>query len=220
MTSAFKPFTTLSLALVGTLLSTAGTFAAESAAPKTGPTTSEPTRRSGPERDDFKVVVTRNIFNPNRGYKTPPPKKREAPRPVPTRTDELTLTGVLTANSGSYGFFDGSSQEFRRVAKLNQKIAEFTVMKITTSGVELQNGTNTFDLALREKLLRTGSEPWKKGIGKSTLKSSGSVMGSSSSTSTSSSSTDSKPSTAGAPSSEDDERRKRLLELMKKRRAK
>lgn len=216
MTSAFKPFTTLSLALVGTLLSTAGTFAAESAAPKTGPTTSEPTRRSGPERDDFKVVVTRNIFNPNRGYKTPPPKKREAPRPVPPRTDELTLTGVLTANSGSYGFFDGSSQEFRRVAKLKQKIAEFTVMKITTSGVELQNGTNTFDLALREKLLRTGSEPWKKGVGKSTLKSSGSVISSPASSTTSSTSTSS---STGAASSADGDRMKRLAELLKARRA-
>jgi hypothetical protein len=220
MTSALKPFTTVALALAGMLLSTSGTTAAESDAPATKPSTKAPTRRSGSARDDFKVVVTRNIFNPNRGYKAPPPKKREAPRPAPPRADELTLTGVLTSKSGSYGFFDGTSAEFRRVAKLNQKIAEFTVMKITTSGVKLQQGTNTFDLALREKLLRTGSDPWKKGEGRSTLSSSGSTMGSSSSSTTSSSSTASQPSSAGAASSEDDGRRKRLLELMKKRRAK
>ncbi len=174
-----------------------------------------PTEAAGPPRDDFKVVVTRNIFNPNRGYKPPPPKKEKPRQPAPPRKDEFTLTGVMTAPTNSYAFFDGTDRSYRRVARVNEEIEEFKVLKISTDGVELKWGTNTVKLAPRERLTKTGDEPWKKGEGRSNLKNSGSL----SSTSSSSSSSDSSGKESEA-SSEDAERKKRLLEILKARRKK
>lgn len=171
-------------------------------------------RPSGPSRDDFKDVVVYNIFNPDRGPKPPPkPRVESKPRPPAPRVDRLTLTGIIMGREGNYGFFDGSTRDFQRVVKQGDKLAEFDVVKVTTEYVDLNQGTNKFQLKIRGELTRKGDDPWK-----SSGTSSGSYTTASRSSSPASSTTSSSSSSDGGGA--DDERKKRLLELLKKRRAK
>ena len=73
-----------------------------------------------PARGDFvsfRVITERNIFNPRRygrSSKAPPP--RTEPEKV-VKSERFALLGTMSYEKGRYAFFDGSSTDFRKVAK-------------------------------------------------------------------------------------------------------
>jgi len=105
----------------------------------------------------FKVVVDRNIFDPNRSPRRPgEPRLRTAPKTV----DSLTLVGTMSYERGAFAFFDGSSSEYKKALKLTDAIAGYKVSNIAPSSVRLAAGTNELELGVGMQLRREEDGPW------------------------------------------------------------
>ena len=88
--------------------------------------------------DTFKMVRTRNIFDPDR---RPPPSQNSgsghAAVPV-TQADYVALTGTLVTEDKALAFFSGSRADYDCVLPLKDKIAGATITKITPAGVTVE----------------------------------------------------------------------------------
>jgi hypothetical protein len=105
----------------------------------------------------FKIIVDRNIFDPNRFPRRPgEPGIRQAPRAV----DYLTLVGTMSYEKGTFAFFDGSSYEYKKALKLTDVIAGYKVANIAPKGVRLAAGTNELELSVGAQLRREEDGPW------------------------------------------------------------
>jgi hypothetical protein len=104
----------------------------------------------------FKVIVDKNIFDPNRFPRGPGVRVRSRPRSV----DSLTLVGTMAYEKGTIAFFDGTSSEYKKALKLTEKIAGYTVANIAPNGVKLASGTNEVDLSVGAQLRREEGGPW------------------------------------------------------------
>jgi hypothetical protein len=114
---------------------------------------------SGTNRLDysaFKVVVDRNIFDPNRVRHGP----GQGSRPAPKSVDSLTLVGTMTYERGSFAFFDGTSSDYKKALKLNDVVAGHKVTNITPNSVKLAAGTNELELKVGMQLRREEDGPW------------------------------------------------------------
>jgi len=102
----------------------------------------------------FKLIVDRNIFDPNRF------PLRQGARPRPKSVDSVTLVGTMTYAKGTFAFFDGTSSEYKKELKLNDVIAGYKVANIAFNGVQLAAGTNAVDLRVGMQLRREEDGPW------------------------------------------------------------
>ena len=105
----------------------------------------------------FKVVVDKNIFDPNRQ----PQRGPRTVRPTPKSFDSLTLVGTMTYEKGTFAFFDGTSAEYKKALKLADAIAGYKVTNIAPTGVKLASGTNELDLSVGAQLRREEDGPWQ-----------------------------------------------------------
>ena len=105
----------------------------------------------------FKVVVDKNIFDPNRT-----PRGSIGPRNFlkPKSFDSLTLVGTMTYEKGTFAFFDGTSAEYKKALKLADAIAGYKLTNIAANGVKLASGTNELDLSIGAQLRREEDGPW------------------------------------------------------------
>ena len=174
------------------LLATAGTmFAVEGSG-------------SAPSRNDFlsfHLITERNIFNPNRSARA---EVRTITRTEPerrVRTERFALLGTMSYEKGRYAFFDGSSSDFRKVAKPEDMIAGFKISEVAPTCVKLEmaNG-QILELCVGMQLKKRDDEPWEL-AGKADA---------AEGTSRASSSTNNSATSASGPESEDV--LKRLLE--------
>jgi len=111
----------------------------------------------------FQIVSERNIFNPHRS-------KRSGERPPPTRMepekrvtmDRFALLGTMSYEKGRFAFFDGSSLEFRKVARPEDLIAGFKITEIAPTCVKLQltNGT-LLELCVGMQMKRSEDADWQ-----------------------------------------------------------
>jgi len=116
---------------------------------------------SGTNRLDysnFKIVVDRNIFDPNRFA-----RRGGGPRPAPKSVDSLTLVGTMIYDKGTYAFFDGTSSDYKKALKLNDVVAGHKVTNITPNSVTLAAGTNRLELKVGMQLRREEDGPWALG---------------------------------------------------------
>jgi hypothetical protein len=116
-----------------------------------------------------KLIANRNIFDPNRVPNRPwtptPPRPRVIAPPPPPQPASFSLVGVIGYGegklAGTYAFFDGTSQQYRKTVQLNGGIATFKVADITADSVTLTTGTNSRTiLKLGEQLHDDGSGHW------------------------------------------------------------
>jgi hypothetical protein len=110
----------------------------------------------------FRMIVERNIFDPNRF------PRRSGPsivRPPPTRVDSVTLVGTMTYEKGTFAFFDGTSSEYKKALKQTDIIAGYKVTNIVPDGVTLALGTNQLQLHVGMQLRREENGPWTLGKG-------------------------------------------------------
>ncbi|MDQ3625279.1 MAG: hypothetical protein M3463_22835 [Verrucomicrobiota bacterium] len=88
--------------------------------------------------DAFRLVRTRNIFDPDRRAA----RSDNAPRPQTTtatgRPNYVAVTGTMVAAGKSLAFFTGSRPEYSKVISLRDTIADFTITGITPKEVELE----------------------------------------------------------------------------------
>ncbi len=108
---------------------------AEPAQPSPTPTpaTGSPTLR--PAYDSFRLVHTRNVFDPDRRPVRPAGNASAAPA---ARADYTALTGTLLSAEKSYAFFSGSRPEFNKVLAVREKIANATIAAITSANIEIE----------------------------------------------------------------------------------
>jgi hypothetical protein len=102
----------------------------------------------------FKLIVDRNIFDPNRF------PLRQGARPRPKSVDSLTLVGTMTYKKGTFAFFNGTSADYTKELKLNDVIAGYKITNIAHNGVQLAAGTNAVDLRVGMQLRREEDGPW------------------------------------------------------------
>ncbi|HOX57791.1 MAG TPA: hypothetical protein P5205_06200 [Candidatus Paceibacterota bacterium] len=105
----------------------------------------------------FKIIVERNIFDPNR-Y---PARPAGAPTRQPTRVDSLTLVGTMSYDKGTFAFFDGTSSDYKKALKQADLIAGYKVTNILPSSVTLASGTNELKLVVGMQLRREEEGPWR-----------------------------------------------------------
>ena len=103
----------------------------------------------------FKVIVDRNIFDPNR-Y----PRRPGAPSAKPKSFDSVTLVGTMTYEKGTFAFFDGTSAEYKKALKLTDSIAGYKVTDIAPNSVKLACPTNQIELRVGAQLRREEDGPW------------------------------------------------------------
>src|ERR1035437_9505810 len=105
----------------------------------------------------FKVVVDKNIFDPNRQ----PQRGSRTVRPTPKSFDSLTLVGTMTYEKGTFAFFDGTSAEYKKALRLADAIAGYKVTNISPNGVKMASGTNQLELSVGAQLRREENGPWR-----------------------------------------------------------
>jgi hypothetical protein len=105
----------------------------------------------------FKIIVDRNIFDPNRFPRRPGQKRRTTP---PKSFDSVTLVGTMSYENGTFAFFDGTSSEYQKALKLTDAIAGYKVTDIAPNSVKLVSGTNELELSVGTQLRREENGPW------------------------------------------------------------
>ena len=85
--------------------------------------------------DAFRLVKTRNIFDPDRRAARVETPTRSGP--APTRTNSISVTGTMVADGKALVFFSGSRPEYSKVIPVGATIADFKVTGITNAQVEL-----------------------------------------------------------------------------------
>jgi hypothetical protein len=105
----------------------------------------------------FKVIVDKNIFDPNRYARRPGDR---GPRSPPKSVDSLTLVGTMTYEKGTFAFFDGTSSDYKKALKLNDVVAGHKVTCIAPNSVKLAAGTNELELGVGMQLRREEDGPW------------------------------------------------------------
>lgn len=137
------------------------------------PASAPPTPAPGPARDRertpnrsrqvdysaFRVIAERNIFNAARSGGRVAAPSREARRPA--RVDTLAVVGLMSYETRAYAFFDGSSSDFRKAVPLGGTVAGFKVVDIRPDRVQLEAGTNQFELKVGARLRREEQGPWQ-----------------------------------------------------------
>jgi hypothetical protein len=105
--------------------------------------------------DAFRVIVDRNIFNPNRS-----PRTRAVPEEKPPRVEEISLVGTMHYDKGVVAFFDSSDSEYRKNLREGDSIAGFKVRKIMADGVELVRDDQPVALRVAQQLRRREGGDW------------------------------------------------------------
>jgi hypothetical protein len=118
---------------------------------------------TGNDYPSFKIVIDRNIFDPNRrkGGVPSKPKDGGAPKPV---EETFSLTGILSSGKGTFAFFDGSSSSFRAAFQTKASIGGCKISKISPPDqVELEVAGKKVELGIGMMMRRQDGGPWKLG---------------------------------------------------------
>lgn len=110
--------------------------------------------------ETFRMVQSRNIFDPNRQPIRPASSiRRQPPAPV-TRNDYASLTGTMVTPEKSLAFFSGTRAEYNKVLPVKGAIAGATITRIEPTQVEVERDGKRIMLAVGQSLpLGAGSTP-------------------------------------------------------------
>jgi hypothetical protein len=104
----------------------------------------------------FQIIGNYNIFNANRiGYE---------PGAATVHIDTIALVGTMSYDGNRLALFDSPDRTFRKGVKEGDKIAEFTVTKITTAGVQLTRDSKMISMAMGQELRRPPGGTWTLGF--------------------------------------------------------
>jgi hypothetical protein len=103
----------------------------------------------------FRVVAERNIFDPNRS----PRSNATASRPK--AVDSFSLVGTMSYEKGAFAFFDGSSDDYKKVLKPQDSIAGYKVVSISPEAVKLMINTNIVELKVGTQMRRREDGVWE-----------------------------------------------------------
>jgi hypothetical protein len=109
--------------------------------------------------DAFAAIGEKNIFNQNRsGPRTTP---REIAKPAPV-VDMIGFVGTMDYGKGQMAFFNGTSGDFKKMAKAGDSVGGFKLVSVTTSQVKLSaSEKEELALTIGQALRRENSGPWE-----------------------------------------------------------
>ncbi len=121
----------------------------------------EPLGKNAVAFDDFRLVVERNIFDPERRRREPENVRTEA---LPERppTDRILLVGVLVEEATAYCFFESDVREYRGVAALGESLGDLRVAEIKTGEITLAEGERTIKMSVGMSLMKEGDGEWQQ----------------------------------------------------------
>jgi hypothetical protein len=114
---------------------------------------------SGAGYETFVLVQSRNLFDPDR--RPPRPQNTVRETTSPARSESLVLTGTLVQPTQALAFFGGSQPEHRQVRSIEEEVAGYTLVSITTAHVELEREGERLRLPVGQGLRREGEGPWE-----------------------------------------------------------
>lgn len=140
--------------------------------PKTTASTAESTtdgknssisKNMGVSYESFKIVQERNIFDPKRMSRAARASARgsAAEAKKAAKVDTFSLVGILNSASGDFAFFEGSSSEFKKVARPKDSFAGFRVTEVTPNQVSLIVEGKTNRLSVGSRMKRQDDGPWE-----------------------------------------------------------
>jgi hypothetical protein len=108
-----------------------------------------------------RFVAERNIFNPDRYPHTSRGNARHQDRPSRRRAlPAFAFVGAMEYGKGTFAFFDGNNDDYRKSLQTGGSIAGYTVKRITLGGVQLSTGSNTVFLAVGQQMHRNSDGTW------------------------------------------------------------
>ncbi|RJP26503.1 MAG: hypothetical protein C4527_15185 [Candidatus Omnitrophota bacterium] len=107
--------------------------------------------------EQFRILVERNIFNPDRRKKITV-QPRVEPTPV---IEEFSLIGTMIADATVYAFFEGTHSGYDAVCKLGETIADHEIVEIGTSNIKLQVNGQPLTLSVGMALRRQDQGEWQ-----------------------------------------------------------
>ena len=107
--------------------------------------------------DDFQLVKTRNIFDPNRRAIRSEGSRDSRSTTRITRPNTLSLTGTMVTDGRMLAFFSGSRSEHSKVIGVGESVAEYKVKSIATTQVELEKDGKATPLAVGKTLTLEGT---------------------------------------------------------------
>jgi hypothetical protein len=152
------------IALSGLLSGTAG-LAASAEKNRRSEKTNSPASPSSSEYEAFKLIIDRNIFNPNRRPGVPDEvTKVEAPKPV--KIEAFSLVGTMIDDErGALAFFDGTEPKYQVVLKPDGTIGGYRISNIALSSVKLEANSNEVELPFGMQMRKPGEAEWQLVIG-------------------------------------------------------
>lgn len=118
--------------------------------------TAQPAAAKGYEA--FRMVQTRNIFDPDRRPISPQPSSR-VQTPVASRADYVALTGIMVTSDKALAFFSGSRADYNKVLAVNGDIAGAKLTKITTAAIEVERDGKRTSVAVGQTVPLDASAP-------------------------------------------------------------
>lgn len=115
--------------------------------------------------DAFRLIQTRNIFDPDRRAlashwgATGAPVATPAPEAKPSGADFVALTGIMVTEDNALAFFGGSRADYDKVLSVKGSIAGATVTKITPANIEVSRDGKTIKVAVGQTIPFDGSSP-------------------------------------------------------------
>ncbi len=110
--------------------------------------------------DEFRLVVERNIFDPDR--RRWEPKKKIVRLPEAPPVDRILLVGVLVEEATAYCFFESGSPDYRGVATLGESLGDLRIAEIETGEITLAEGERTIKLTVGASLVKEGDGEWQQ----------------------------------------------------------
>jgi hypothetical protein len=140
----------LTLAVLAIAFVSVGTFPALAQAPA-----------KKPSYENYRMVRTRNIFDPDR--KPNAPVSKPAAKPAGTApaaaADYVALTGVLLNGDKALAFFSGSRSEYNKVLTLKSTIADVTIVGINEASIEVERAGKRIVVGVGQTIPKEGTAP-------------------------------------------------------------
>ena len=114
---------------------------------------------AAPGFESYRILVDRNIFDPNR--RASRPERRSTPtEPVP-QPDQLAVTGVLIHEGAAVAFFEGTKPDYNADLNEGGTVAGYTVVEIRTDHLRLSKDGREIELPVGSGLSRHDEGEWQ-----------------------------------------------------------
>lgn len=112
-----------------------------------------------PGYDTFRLIRTRNMFDPNRrpARVETPTAERSSTATRQSRTSALGLTGTMVTDGKTLAFFTGTRADYSKVLSVGEPIADGKVTAIRLGEVEIERGGKSTTLAVGHQLQIEGA---------------------------------------------------------------